>query len=94
MCKNLKIAVCGTGPVGNYIALRLHELEFNDVTVLEAGEIQNKSKVLLDSDYIFESPSMMPKGSHKVGGGGNFWFGRVGEFSELDFLPKIGRAHV
>ena len=88
MCKNLKIAVCGTGPVGNYIALRLHELKFNDVTVLEAGEIQNKSKVLLDSDYIFESPSMMPKGSHKVGGGGNFWFGRVGEFSELDFLPR------
>ena len=85
MDRNTKIGICGSGPIGNYLVIRLIELGFTNLTVFESGYQQNENTALTKKNYLFETPSMIPEGVHRLGGGGNYWFGRIGEFSQNNF---------
>jgi hypothetical protein len=53
--------------------------------LVDSGNFESESSLLDYSDYFFETPSMLPKDVHRVGGGSNYWIGRVGEFISVDF---------
>lgn len=81
------ICVVGAGPIGNHITTELLD-RGHKVLVIESGGIDAESDLLNLSDYVFITPSMLPHDVHRVGGGGNHWIGRIGEFLEKDFLEQ------
>lgn len=69
MDRNTKIGICGSGPIGNYLTIRLIELGFTNLTVFESGYEQKENTMLSKENYLFETPSMIPEGVHRLGGG-------------------------
>lgn len=84
----MRIGVIGAGPVGIYFSKLCLDLGFK-VTLIEAGGISKESLHLNRSKYIFSSPSAMPEGVHKIGGGSNLWRGRISEFISEDFTKQF-----
>jgi hypothetical protein len=78
------ICIIGAGPTGIFLATELLNAG-KRVLLVESGNFHSESKLLGFSDYLFESPSMLPKNVHRIGGGGNYWIGRIGEFLSQDF---------
>ena len=78
------ICVIGAGPSGIFLT---HELlsRGEKILLVDSGNFESESSLLDYSDYFFETPSMLPKDVHRVGGGSNYWIGRVGEFISVDF---------
>jgi hypothetical protein len=83
------VCVIGAGTIGNHIAIELLN-RGHKVLVIEAGGMDSETNLLGHKDYYFKTPSMLPKNVHRVGGGGNYWIGRIGEFLTKDFLPLVG----
>ena len=83
------MCVIGAGTIGNHIAIELLN-RGHKVLVIEAGGMDSETDLLGHKDYYFKTPSMLPKNVHRVGGGGNYWIGRIGEFLTKDFLPLAG----
>jgi choline dehydrogenase-like flavoprotein len=83
------ICVIGAGTIGNHIVIELLD-RGHQVLAIEAGGVDFETELLGYKDYVFETPSMLPKNVHRVGGGGNYWIGRIGEFLTQDFLPLPG----
>jgi hypothetical protein len=83
-------SIIGAGPIGIFLADKLLD-KGKKVLLVEAGNFSAESKLLGYSNYLFETPSMLPKNVHRIGGGGNYWIGRVGEFNDLDFqeIPNV-----
>ena len=83
------ICIVGAGPTGIFIT---HELlgRGKKVLLIESGNFQSESELLNYSNYYFETPSMLPQNIHRIGGGGNYWIGRIGEFRDLDFEKIVG----
>jgi len=75
----MRIGVIGAGPVGIYFSKLCLDMGL-EVTLIEAGGFPEESLHLNRSKYIFTSPSAMPTGVHKIGGGSNLWRGRISEF--------------
>ena len=84
------ICVIGAGTISNHLAVELVD-RGQKVLVIEAGGLDFESNLLSIRDYRFNAPSMLPENVHRVGGGGNYWIGRIGEFLPKDFevLPGI-----
>ena len=80
----MNIAIVGAGPVGIYLAKLCIEKGYN-VTLIESGNLNNESQHLSRKKYVFLSPSAIPEGVHKIGGGSTQWRGRVSEFLPEDF---------
>lgn len=78
------ICVIGAGTIGNHLAVELVD-RGHKVLVIEAGGLDFESNLLSIRDYKFNTPSMLPENVHRVGGGGNYWIGRIGEFLPKDF---------
>jgi choline dehydrogenase-like flavoprotein len=83
------ICVIGAGIIGNHISGELLS-RGHKVLVVEAGGFDFESELLGYNDYHFATPSMLPANVHRVGGGGNYWIGRIGEFLNKDFVPLKG----
>lgn len=87
-----KIGIVGAGPNGIYAAQKLVKFGF-DVTLFEAGYLNHESLIFNRNQYKFETPSQMPEGVHKVGGGSSKWHGRYGPFTRVDFTRNwYGRS--
>jgi choline dehydrogenase-like flavoprotein len=80
------ICIIGAGTIGNHITIELLD-RGHQVLVIEAGGVDSETELLSYKDYRFDTPSMLPLNVHRVGGGGNYWIGRIGEFRSKDFLP-------
>ena len=80
----VKIAIVGGGPVGIYFA-KLCLDQGHKVTLIEPGNLHEESKLLSKKNYIFASPSAMPAGVHRIGGGSTLWRARISEFQQSDF---------
>lgn len=74
----------GAGPVGIYSANLCIEKGYK-VTLIESGNLNEESSHLSRKKYIFHSPSAIPEGVHKIGGGSTQWRGRISEFLPEDF---------
>jgi len=81
--------IIGAGPIGIYLAHLLLELG-KSVCLIESGGLTDENSLLNKSTYSFKTPSAIPEGAHRFGGGGNLWFRRCGEFLARDFLPIPG----
>ena len=84
----MRIGVIGAGPVGIYFSKLCLDMGL-EVTLIEAGGFTEESLHLNRSKYIFTSPSAMPTGVHKIGGGSNLWRGRISEFISEDFTKQF-----
>ena len=80
----MNIAIVGAGPVGIYFAKLCIE-KGHKVTLIESGNLNEESSQLNRKKYIFLSPSAIPEGVHKIGGGSTQWRGRISEFLAEDF---------
>lgn len=80
----MNIAIVGAGPVGIYSANLCIEKGYK-VTLIESGNLNEESSHLSRKKYIFHSPSAIPEGVHKIGGGSTQWRGRISEFLPEDF---------
>lgn len=80
----MEIAIIGAGPVGIFFANLLLN-NGHHVTLVESGNLQEESELLSQKNYVFESPSSLPSGVHKIGGGSTLWRARISEFQEKDF---------
>ena len=80
----MNIAIVGAGPVGIYFAKLCIEKGHN-VTLIESGNSNEESSHLSRKKYTFLSPSAIPEGVHKIGGGSTQWRGRISEFLPEDF---------
>ena len=80
----MNIAIVGAGPVGIYFAKLCLE-KGHKVTLIESGNLDEESSHLNLKKYIFLSPSAVPEGVHKIGGGSTQWRGRISEFLPEDF---------
>jgi len=87
---NRKVAVVGGGPTGVALSNSLILMGFT-VDLIEAGGIDSEGDELSLSSYQFDTTSLMPENVHRLGGGSNYWFGRIGEFLPLDF-EELGRV--
>jgi hypothetical protein len=83
----MNVAVIGAGPVGILFA-KLCIDKGHQVTLIESGNLDEESKLLSKRNYVFKSPSSMPAGVHKIGGGSTLWRARISEFQDSDFLKK------
>ena len=83
------IAIIGGGPTGITLSRSLVSKGFK-VDLLEAGTVDSESPELTRESYVFQTQSLIPAGVHKLGGGSNFWIGRIGEFLPLDFSELKG----
>lgn len=82
---NKSFLVIGGGPVGILSSILLSKKGYG-VTLVEAGDI-NKEAMLVAENYRFKSSSKFPVGVHQLGGGSNFWHGRVSQFSKRALDP-------
>lgn len=82
---NKSFVVIGGGPVGILSCMLLSKKGY-EVTLIEAGEI-NKEAMLRAENYHFKSSSKFPIGVHQLGGGSNFWHGRISQFSKRALAP-------
>jgi hypothetical protein len=89
MASNPRIGIVGSGPNGISLSRTLVEKGFM-VTLYESGGQESEGEFLSKSNYIFESPSLMPEKVHLLGGGSNQWIGRIGEFLAADFKSIEG----
>lgn len=80
----MNIAIVGAGPVGIYFAKLCIDKGYK-VTLIESGNLNEESSHLNRKKYIFLSPSAIPEGVHKIGGGSTQWRGRISEFLPEDF---------
>lgn len=80
----MKIAIVGGGPVGIYFA-KLCLDQGHNVTLVESGNFHAESELLSKKNYVFISPSAIPVGVHKIGGGSTLWRARISEFQQSDF---------
>jgi hypothetical protein len=80
----MNIAIVGAGPVGIYFAKLCIDKGYK-VTLIESGNLNTESSHLSRKKYIFRSPSAIPEGVHKIGGGSTQWRGRISEFLTEDF---------
>ena len=80
----MKIAIVGGGPVGIYFA-KLCLDQGHEVALIESGNLHEESKLLSKKNYLFASPSAMPAGVHRIGGGSTLWRARISEFQQSDF---------
>ena len=80
----MNIAIVGAGPVGIYFAKLCIDKGYK-VTLIESGNLNKESPHLTRKKYIFLSPSAIPEGVHKIGGGSTQWRGRISEFLPEDF---------
>ena len=85
----MRVAVIGAGPVGIFFTKMCLDIG-HDVTLIDSGNFHHESELLNKKNYIFESPSLMPDGVHKIGGGSTLWRGRISEFQEDDFKVSSG----
>lgn len=83
----MNIAVVGAGPVGIYFAKLCLE-KGHKVTLIESGNLNEESSYLNLKKYVFLTPSAIPEGVHKIGGGSTKWRGRVSEFLPEDFCKS------
>jgi choline dehydrogenase-like flavoprotein len=83
-----RIAIVGGGPTGISLSRSLVSKGFT-VALFEAGDEFSEGSELTRESYEFRTSSLMPEGVHKLGGGSNYWIGRIGEFLPLDF-KKLG----
>jgi hypothetical protein len=81
--------IIGAGPIGIYLAYLLLE-SGKSVCLVESGSLTEENSLLNRSTYLFKTPSAIPEGAHRFGGGGNLWFRRCGEFLCRDFRPIPG----
>ena len=88
----MNVAVIGAGPVGILFA-KLCLDNGHQVTLIESGNLHEESKLLSKKNYVFKSPSSMPSGVHKIGGGSTLWRARISEFQDSDFL-KTGSGGI
>ena len=84
-----RIAIIGGGPTGICTSRSLVLSGF-EIDLIEAGGVDSESMELSTNDYIFETRSLIPNGVHRLGGGSNYWIGRIGEFLPLDFEAMPG----
>ena len=82
------IAIIGAGPIGIYLTDQLLKQGWN-VHLFEAGFEFEESDHLNLKHYIFTTESAIPKNVHRVGGGTNFWRGRLSEFQSKDFSNRL-----
>ena len=80
----MEIAIVGAGPVGILFANLLLN-NGHQVTLVESGNLHEESELLSIRNYLFESPSSLPNGVHKIGGGSTLWRARISEFQDTDF---------
>jgi hypothetical protein len=80
----VEIAIIGAGPVGIFFA-SLSLKNGHRVTLIESGNLNEESELLSRKNYVFQSPSSLPEGVHKIGGGSTLWRARISEFQEQDF---------
>ena len=80
----MNIAIVGAGPVGIYFAKLCIDKGYK-VTLIESGNLNEESSHLSRKKYVFLSPSAIPEGVHKIGGGSTQWQGRISEFLPEDF---------
>ena len=80
----MEIAIIGAGPVGIFFANLLLN-NGHHVTLVESGNLHEESELLSIKNYVFESPSSLPNGVHKIGGGSTLWRARISEFQDTDF---------
>jgi flavin-dependent dehydrogenase len=80
----MNIAIVGAGPVGIYFAKLCIDKGY-EVTLIESGNLNEESSHLSREKYVFLSPSAIPEGVHKIGGGSTQWRGRISEFLPEDF---------
>ena len=80
----VKVAIVGGGPVGIYFA-KLCLDQGHNVTLIESGNLHEESKLLSKKNYVFNTPSAMPAGVHRIGGGSTLWRARISEFQQSDF---------
>lgn len=81
----MRIAVIGAGPVGIFFTKLCLDNNLS-VTLVESGNEHNESSHLTKKNYILDSPSALPEGVHRIGGGSTLWRARLSEFQESDFL--------
>jgi len=79
----LDVAIVGAGPTGILAAFKLLESGFK-VALIESGDWDSEF-ILTKRHYEFFTPSKMPDGIHRIGGGSNLWHGRVSKFPEACF---------
>jgi len=84
----MRIGVIGAGPVGIYFSKLCLE-KGHKVTLVEVGGLDQESPRLNRQTYFFQSPSLMPSGVHRVGGGSRLWRGRISEFTTDDFHKQF-----
>jgi hypothetical protein len=80
----MSIAIVGAGPVGIYFTKLCLDKGYK-VTLIESGSLYEESSHLDRKKYIFRTPSAIPEGVHKIGGGSTQWRGRISEFLPEDF---------
>ncbi len=81
-----RIAIIGSGPTGISLSNSLVSKGF-EVHLFEAGGDNSEGKELTRDHYNFLTSSLMPEGVHRLGGGSNYWIGRIGEYLPMDFEP-------
>ena len=83
----MRIAVIGGGPVGIFFTSLCLEKGYS-VTLIDSGNLDSESSLLSKKNYVFKSPSALPDGVHKIGGGSTLWRARISEFQESDFFSS------
>lgn len=89
----MNIAIVGAGPVGIYFAKLCIDKGYK-VTLIESGNLNEESSHLSRKKYVFLSPSAIPEGVHKIGGGSTQWRGRITEFLPENFHVKLEDTEV
>ena len=80
----MNVAVVGAGPVGIYFSKLCLDRGYK-VTLIDSGNFSEESSLLTKKNYIFCTPSSIPDGVHRIGGGSTQWAGRISEFLVEDF---------
>ena len=80
----MNVAVVGAGPVGIYFAKLCLDKGYK-VTLIDSGNFSEESNLLTKKNYLFRTPSSIPDGVHRIGGGSTQWAGRISEFLVEDF---------
>jgi len=80
----VNVAVIGAGPVGIYFAKLCLDKGYK-VTLIDPGNFSEESNLLTKKNYLFRTPSAIPDGVHRIGGGSTQWHARISEFISKDF---------